>query len=236
MKEALKHFEQFYEEIFLELADFGELKDLSVVDNLGDHLIGNVYARYNDEESAEKAFNALAGKYYHSSLVQEEYSPIISMKDCICRKYEEGICIRGAFCNFLHLKEVNKSLLRSLKDEMYETHPEYKKNRKNNLKKNKARKHENSSSESSLDKYDNFKRKKIIRKWNEDFMTEKKNNDKKKKIDQTKIDLAILEKKLRIKRYEEDLKKNEQKKKKSEKEKEADSDDEETITYEEGNK
>ena len=59
MKEALKHFEQFYEEIFLELADFGELKDLSVVDNLGDHLIGNVYARYNDEESAEKAFNCL---------------------------------------------------------------------------------------------------------------------------------------------------------------------------------
>ena len=236
MKEALKHFEQFYEEIFLELADFGELKDLSVVDNLGDHLIGNVYARYNDEESAEKAFNALAGKYYHSSLVQEEYSPIISMKDCICRKYEEGICIRGAFCNFLHLKEVNKSLLRSLKDEMYETHPEYKKNRKNNLNEKKARKHENSSSESSLDKYDNFKRKKIIRKWNEDFMTEKKNNDKKKKIDQTKIDLAILEKKLRSKQYEEDLKKNEQKKKKSEKEKKVDSDDEETITNEEGNK
>jgi splicing factor U2AF subunit len=236
LKEALKHFEQFYEEIFLELADFGELKDLSVVDNLGDHLIGNVYARYNDEESAEKAFNALAGKYYHSSLVQEEYSPIISMKDCICRKYEEGICIRGAFCNFLHLKEVNKSLLRSLKDEMYETHPEYKKNRKNNLNEKKARKHENSSSESSLDKYDNFKRKKIIRKWNEDFMTEKKNNDKKKKIDQTKIDLAILEKKLRNKQFEEDLKKNEQKKKKSEKEKKVDSDDEETITNEEGNK
>ena len=236
MKEALKHFEQFYEEIFLELADFGELKDLSVVDNLGDHLIGNVYARYNDEESAEKAFNALAGKYYHSSLVQEEYSPIVSMKDCKCRKYEEGICIRGAFCNFLHLKEVNKSLLRSLKDEMYETHPEYKKNRNNNLNKKKAKKHENSSSESSLDKYDNFKRKKIIHKWNVDFMTEKKNNDKKKKIDQTKIDLAILEKKLRNKQFEEDLKKNEQKKKKSEKEEKVDSDDEETITNEEGNK
>lgn len=236
MKEALKHFEQFYEEIFLELADFGELKDLSVVDNLGDHLIGNVYARYNDEESAEKAFNALAGKYYHSSLVQEEYSPIINMKDCKCRKYEEGICIRGAFCNFLHLKEVNKSLLRSLKDEMYETHPEYKKNRNNNLNKKKVRKHENTSSESSLDKYDNLKRKRIIRKWNVDFMTEKKNNDKKKKIDQTKIDLAILEKKLRSKQFEEDLKKNEQKKKKSEKEKKIDSDDEETITNEEGNK
>ena len=68
------------------------------------------------------------------------------------------------------------------------------------------------------------------------FYDWKKNNDKKKKIDQTKIDLAILEKKLRNKQFEEDLKKNEQKKKKSEKEKKVDSDDEETITNEEGNK
>ena len=168
---------------------------------MGDHLIGNVYAKFNDEESASKAFNALSGKYYHSNLVEEEFCPIVSIKDCKCRKYEDGICVRGAFCNFLHLKEVNKTLLRSLKDEMYETHPEYKKNRNNDNNKKKQRKHEHTSSESSLDRYDNFTRKRIIKRWNDDFKAEKKIKEKKKNISQLKLDLAFIEKKLKKKKY-----------------------------------
>ena len=207
LKEALKHFEKFYEEIFIELSNYGELKELCVVDNLGDHLIGNVYARFNDEASASKAFNALAGKYYHSNLVEEEYCPIVKIKDARCRKFEEGTCQRGAFCNFLHLKEVNRSLFKSLKDEMYENHPEYKKNRINNFNKRKQRNHEHSSSDSSLDRYDNYTRKKIIKRWNEDFQVEKKIEEKKKKMAQAKIDLAIIEQKLRNKKkYDEDEK------------------------------
>ena len=77
LKESLKHFEKFYEEIFVELSSFGELKELEVVDNLGDHLIGNVYARFNDEAGASKAFNALAGKYYNSKLVEVYYILIL---------------------------------------------------------------------------------------------------------------------------------------------------------------
>ena len=69
LKEALKHFENFYEEIFLELSNFGELKELNVLDNLSEHLIGNVYAKFNDEDSASKAFKALEGTYYHSEMV-----------------------------------------------------------------------------------------------------------------------------------------------------------------------
>ena len=229
LKEALKHFEQFYEEIFLELSKFGELKDLSVVDNLGDHLIGNVYAKFNDEESASKAFNALAGKYYHSNLVDEEYSPIINIKDCKCKRYEDGLCQRGALCNFLHLKEVNKSLVKSLKDEMYEIHPEYKKNRVNNFNKKKQRNHEHTSSESSLERYDKFTRKRIIQRWNDDYLAEKKIKYRRKKMEQTKIDLAIIEQKLRKKQYNEDTKKKENKTKEKET-KNYDSDDEETIS------
>ncbi len=228
LKEALNHFEQFYEEIFCELSNFGELKDLTVVDNLGDHLIGNVYASFNDEESASKCFNALAGKYYHSNLVDEEYCPIINIKDCKCKKLEEGLCQRGSLCNFLHIKEVNKALLKSLKDEMYETHPEYKKNRNNNNKRL-QRKHEHSSSESSLDRYDNFTRKRIIQKWNAEYKAEKKIEDRRKRIEQAKIDLAIIEKKLETKKYEEDLKNKVYKRYKIEK-KYYDSDDEETIS------
>ncbi len=42
--EAISHFEDFYEEVFLELAKFGELSNMHVCDNIGEHLIGNVYA------------------------------------------------------------------------------------------------------------------------------------------------------------------------------------------------
>ena len=209
LKEALKHFEKFYEEIFIELSNYGELKELCVVDNLGDHLIGNVYARFNDEASASKAFNALAGKYYHSNLVEEEFCPIAKISDAKCKKFDEGKCQRGGLCNFLHVKQINKSLIKSLKDEMYENHPEYKKNRITNFKQKKERNHEHSSSDSSLDRYDNYKRKAIIQRWNEDYHVEKKLEEKKKKMAQAKIDLAIIEQKLRNrKQYDEDEKIN----------------------------
>jgi len=232
LKQALKHFEQFYEEIFVNLSKYGELKELFVVDNLGDHLIGNVYARFNDEASASKAFNALAGKYYHSQLVEEEYSPITNIRDCRCKKYDQGICQRGAFCNFLHLKEVNRSLIKSLKEEMYENHPEYKKNRLNNFirKKQQQLKHEHSSSDSSLGRYDGYSRKRIIQRWNAEHQVEKKMDEKRKKNTQAKIDLAILEQKLKMgKRYDEDDRRNNYERVRREK-KYNESDDEETIS------
>jgi len=199
LKEALKHFENFYEEIFLELSNFGELKELNVLDNLSEHLIGNVYAKFNDEDSASKAFKALEGTYYHSEMVEEEYCPIVNIKDCKCRKYDDGICQKGPYCNFLHFKEVSNSLIKSLRNEMYETHPEYKKNRNNNdYNKKKKRKHEHTSSESSLEKYDKFTRKRIIQRWNDDFKAEKKIEDKRKRMEKNKIKISIeknLEKK-----------------------------------------
>ena len=42
--EAVNHFEDFYEEVFMELARFGEIEDMVVADNIGDHMIGNIYA------------------------------------------------------------------------------------------------------------------------------------------------------------------------------------------------
>ena len=204
LKEALKHYEQFYEEMFVELSSFGELKELAVVDNLGDHLIGNVYARFNDEAGASKAFNALAGKYYNSKLVEEEYCPITKISWCKCRYNDEGFCQRGAFCNYLHLKPVSEALLQNLREEMYEKHPEYKKNRTFNFF-SKLAKHEHSSSESSLEKYDLDHRKKIIKRWNEEYFKIKKIKDKERKNTQAKIDLAILQQKLKVtKKYDED--------------------------------
>ena len=92
IKETVRHFETFYEEVFLELSNFGEIEDIVVCDNIGDQLIGNVYAKYFDEDDAERAMRGLNGRYYAGKLIMPEYSPVTSFKDARCRQYEEGSC------------------------------------------------------------------------------------------------------------------------------------------------
>ena len=48
-KECIRHFEDFFEDVFLELANFGEIEDMIVCDNVGDHLVGNVYVKFFNE-------------------------------------------------------------------------------------------------------------------------------------------------------------------------------------------
>lgn len=65
---------------------------------------------------------------------------------------------------------------------MYDKHPEYRKKRKRSYsRRRKYRKHEHSSSESSLDGYDNYHRKKIIRKWCVKYQKDKELEEKRKK-------------------------------------------------------
>lgn len=126
LKEAIKHFEDFYEEVFLELSNFGEVLELNVCDNLGDHLIGNVYAKFSSEEEADKVMKQLSGKFYAGKQIMPEYSPVTDFRECRCRQYEEGSCGRGGFCNFMHLKYISKNFRSSLFEQMYAEHPEYK--------------------------------------------------------------------------------------------------------------
>lgn len=51
--------QDFYEDIFEEFAKYGELESLSVCDNLADHLVGNVYVKYREEEDAARALAAM---------------------------------------------------------------------------------------------------------------------------------------------------------------------------------
>ena len=39
---AQEHLEEFYEEIFYEMAKYGEVEDVAVVDNVSEHMLGNV--------------------------------------------------------------------------------------------------------------------------------------------------------------------------------------------------
>ena len=66
-KEVRKHFEEFFEDVFTEMCEFGEVQEMCVAGNLGDHLVGNTYVQFYDEDCAEKALQAMAGRFYAGS-------------------------------------------------------------------------------------------------------------------------------------------------------------------------
>jgi len=109
-----EHFEDFYEEILEELSKYGEIEQLHVVENLGDHMFGNIYVKYHTEEEAEACCNALRGRYYGGRLVMPEYSPVSDFREARCRQFDEEHCARGGYCNFMHLKHVPRELRRLL--------------------------------------------------------------------------------------------------------------------------
>jgi splicing factor U2AF 35 kDa subunit len=115
-----KHMEDFlvfFEDVFLELSKFGRLEGLHVVDNVGDHMIGHVYAKFSDEEEAADAIEKLQGRYYDGISIDCEYSPVTDFREARCRDYDEETCSRSGFCNFLHVKPVPMALIRSLEED-----------------------------------------------------------------------------------------------------------------------
>jgi len=125
LKAAIHHCEDFYEEVFLELIKFGEILELHICDNLGDHIIGNVVVKFRNEEEGQKAYNSLNGRFYNGKPIVVEFSPILDFQEAKCKQYEEGSCGRGAYCNFMHIKYISKKFKNSLYDQMYDEHPEY---------------------------------------------------------------------------------------------------------------
>lgn len=111
-----EEFEDFYEEVFEELCKFGKLEELNICDNLGDHLVGNVYAKFEDEEHAAAAQKALYGRFYAGRPLVCEFSPVTDFREARCRQFDEGTCNRGGYCNFMHIKTVPRAMQRELED------------------------------------------------------------------------------------------------------------------------
>jgi len=109
-----EHFEDFYEDIHEELGKFGEIENLNVCDNLADHMIGNVYVQFREEEQAAAACNALQGRFYSGRPIILEYSPVTDFREATCRQFEENSCNRGGYCNFMHVKQIGRDLRRKL--------------------------------------------------------------------------------------------------------------------------
>ncbi|GMP84676.1 hypothetical protein CsSME_00038114 [Camellia sinensis var. sinensis] len=58
------HFDDFYEDLFEELSKYGEIESLNICDNLADHMVGNVYVQFREEEHAANALQNLSGRFY----------------------------------------------------------------------------------------------------------------------------------------------------------------------------
>ena len=106
--------QDFYEDIFEELAKYGEVENLNICDNLADHLVGNVYVKFKEEESAAAAVAGLGGRYYSGRPIIAEFSPVTDFREATCRQYEENTCARGGYCNFMHLKPISRDLRKIL--------------------------------------------------------------------------------------------------------------------------
>lgn len=110
-----QHFDLFWEDLFVELSlKYGLIDELVVCDNVGDHLIGNVYVRFQDEATAEKAVKDLSTRWYAGRPLWAELSPVGDFGESRCRQHDVGECNRGGYCNFMHIKNPSRTLRQEL--------------------------------------------------------------------------------------------------------------------------
>uniref|UniRef100_A0A2K6MUM5 U2 small nuclear RNA auxiliary factor 1 like 4 n=2 Tax=Rhinopithecus TaxID=542827 RepID=A0A2K6MUM5_RHIBE len=101
----------FSQEVFTELQKYGEIEEMNVCDNLGDHLVGNIYVKFRREEDAERAVAELNNHWFNGQAVHAELSSVTDFRESCCHQYEMGY---GGFCNFMHLRPISQNLQRQL--------------------------------------------------------------------------------------------------------------------------
>lgn len=114
-EEVREMFDKFFEDFFVDISTkYGEIEDMKVCDNVGDHLIGNVYVRFTCEEDAAAAIADLNKRFYAGRPVYAELSPVTDFRESCCRQFDVGECMRGGFCNFMHVRRPSRDLERAL--------------------------------------------------------------------------------------------------------------------------
>lgn len=109
------HLDGFYEDWFLEFAQkYGDIEEMHICDNIGEHLVGNVYVRFREEEAAARAVADLNNRFYDGRPLWAALSPVTDFREARCRQYEQNECNRGGLCNFMHVKVPRRKLEREL--------------------------------------------------------------------------------------------------------------------------
>ncbi|CAF1095903.1 unnamed protein product [Rotaria sordida] len=115
-EEVQQHFDEFYEEVYTEVEDkYGEIEAMTVCDNLGEHLVGNIYIKFRYERDAERAVEDLNTRWFDRKPIYAELSPVTDFKEASCRQYELGECMRSGFCNFMHIKTISQDVKKRLR-------------------------------------------------------------------------------------------------------------------------
>ena len=90
------------------------MESFANIDQNNTDLIGNVYARFKYEDSAQKACDALNSRWYAARPIYCELSPVTDFREACCRLNSGEGCVRAGFCNFIHRKEPSPELEREL--------------------------------------------------------------------------------------------------------------------------
>ncbi|XP_055225016.1 splicing factor U2AF 26 kDa subunit isoform X4 [Gorilla gorilla gorilla] len=86
--EVQEHYDSFFEEVFTELQEkYGEIEEMNVCDNLGDHLVGNVYVKFRREEDGQWAVAELNNRWFNGQAVHVELSPVTDFRESCCRQW-----------------------------------------------------------------------------------------------------------------------------------------------------
>lgn len=112
-----KHFEKFYKEIWRTFMTLGRIAELRVVSNLGEHLLGNVYIRFEDTNDAAAVVKKLGSTRFNDIILLPELSPVVDFANGCCKEDAQGVCSRGGACNYLHIIKISKSVIEKLENE-----------------------------------------------------------------------------------------------------------------------
>jgi splicing factor U2AF subunit len=179
--EVVEHLETWYQEIFIEIANYGEIREMHICDNLGDHLIGNIYVKFATPEDAENVMKNISRRYYRDRLVMPEYSPVTDFEEGSCRNFSKGGCKRGGSCNFLHIKMIRKELKKALFKKMFKDNPHYLERYKKSKKDKKHKKEKKDKKKHKKDKSKKIKKRKDKKKsYNSDSESEKSGHRERK--------------------------------------------------------
>ena len=136
-----------------------------ISDNLGDHLLGNVYVCFREVDAAQKARTALHGRFYAGRPLLPEFSPVTDFREARCRQYDEANCNRGGHCNFLHIKPVGRSLMRDLHEDQRRKHQERSRRRSRSRSRSRDREQRKEREEVAAKRGSSAERRDMIAKW-----------------------------------------------------------------------
>lgn len=122
-------FDAFFEDVYSEAIQVGEIDDIMVCDNQAPHLVGNVYIRYHDEGDAEKCLQLFNLRSYAGRTLHARFVATSSLHDSRCKQGRAGAglgagtssevyaCDKGGDCNFIHVKEPSRDVMHNIAEQ-----------------------------------------------------------------------------------------------------------------------